>query len=83
MSSIGKDDAKSILLAASAEAKRRIERRESLLKECVRGKLSDSLMVYGDCLDDTCRYILMRNPIVITRDLCIMMNRGKGKADGD
>lgn len=83
MSSIGKNDAESVLHAASAEAKRRIERRESLLKECVKGKLSDSIGVYGDCLDDTCRYILMRNPIVITRDLCMMMNKGRGKANDD
>lgn len=83
MSSIGRDDAKSVLLDASSEARRRIGRKESLLKECVKGKLSDSLGVYGDCLDDTCRYILMRNPIVITRDLCMMMGKGKGRDDDD
>lgn len=83
MSSIGKDDAKSILLDASAEVRRRIEGNESLLKECVKGKLSDSLGVYGECLDDTCRYILMRNPIVITRDLCMMMSKEKGRDDDD
>jgi hypothetical protein len=83
MSSTGIDDAKQVILDASAEARRRIERKESLLKECVKGKLSDSLGVYGDCLDDTCRYILMRNPIVITRDLCMMMSKERGRDDDD
>ncbi len=84
MISTVRNDFKSTLLEASEEAVRRMGRKNDLMRECVSGKLSGSLEVYGDDLDDTCRYILMRNPIVITREMSQVMGRlKKGKKNGD
>ena len=84
MISTVRNDLKATLLEASGETKRRIERKDDLMRECVGGKLSGSLDVYSDDLDDTCRYILIRNPIVITREMSQMMGRlKKGKKNGD
>lgn len=74
---------KQTLLDASAEVKMRIGRRDSLMKECVSGKLSDSLEVYGDDLDDTCKYILIRNPIVITREMSQLMGMLKKEKNNE
>lgn len=84
MISTVRNDFKSTLLEASEEAVRRMGRKNDLMRECVSGKLSGSLEVYGDDLDDTCRYILTRNPIVITREMSQVMGRlKKGKKNGD
>ncbi len=60
---------KSVLLEASDTIKYRSKRHKRIMLECVKRKLDNSLSLYESNLEDTCRYIMIRNPVVITREM--------------
>lgn len=63
------DNLKKTLLDASAMTKERIAHRDEIMERCVKEKLSNSLELYKSELEDTCRYIMIRNPVVITKEM--------------
>ncbi len=75
---------KSILLKANSITKERAQRHDKLMKACVKKKLDNALEVYQSELEDTCRYIMIRNPLVITKEMHqarIDSERGRNKND--
>ena len=60
---------KDILLEALAEIKRREERKQDLMKDCVEAKLDRSLRNYEVNLKETCNLLLSRNPISIIKGI--------------
>lgn len=58
-----------MLFEATRITKKRISHRDEIMRRCVGEKLSNALELYRSELEDTCRYIMMRNPVVITKEM--------------
>lgn len=58
-----------MLLEAASITKVRISHRDEVMRRCVDEKLSNALELYKSELEDTCRYIMIRNPVVITKEM--------------
>ena len=60
---------KDSLLSILKDIKSREQRKESLMKESVGLKLDRSLEFYESNLQDTCKYILSKNPITTIKGI--------------
>lgn len=47
-------------------------RKTSMMVECVSNKLTNSVELYEQDLLDTCRYVMMRNPLVMVKDFTVL-----------
>lgn len=63
----------STLTSTHKEIMRRVHRKNNMMAECIQHKLDNSLDLYESDLEETCRYILIRNPITITKNVTKVM----------
>lgn len=73
---------KAVLLEAGDIIKKRSKRHKKVMLECIKQKLDNSLNFYESNLEDTCRYIMIRNPVVITREMH-QVSSGKKKGQNN
>ena len=69
------------LLSILKDIRQREQRKDSLMKESVGAKLDRSLEFYESNLQDTCRYILSKNPISTIKGINKEFNQPKEKSE--
>ncbi len=72
---------KDILLNILKDINQREKRKDSLLKEGVGIKLDRSLEFYESNLEDTCKYILSKNPISMMKGINREFNQPKENSE--
>jgi len=82
MSSIESSFEKSIITIAK-EVKERLDRQSSVMKDCVEFKLQNTLTLYEEEFENTCNYILIRNPVLITKEIGEVITEKKKEEDYD
>lgn len=73
---------KEILLTARGKINQLELREQELMKDCVNKKLERSLADYESHLEDTCKYILTKNPITTIKAMVTEPPKKK-KEDND
>ena len=74
--SLTENSLRKVLEGISRDIVEREGRRNPIMVNCVGDRLRDSLEQYESSLDSACRYVMIRNPVVMTKDFTLL---GSGK----